>query len=62
MDGQCHRPRGTYLRHRRDGLHQQRQHAVVDAAHLVDAVDGLHQQRQHAAQTACPAPLQDIRG
>jgi len=41
MDGQCHRPRGTYLRHRRDGLHQQ---------------------RQHAAQTACPAPLQDIRG
>ena len=24
--------------------------------------DGLHQQRQHAAQTACPAPLQDIRG
>ena len=28
MDGQRHRPRGTYLRHQRDGLHQQRQHAA----------------------------------
>ena len=40
MDGQRHRPRGTDLRHQRDGLYQQ---------------------RQYAAQTACPAPLQDIR-
>lgn len=31
MDGQCHRPRGTYLRHRRDGLHQQRQYAAQTA-------------------------------
>ena len=30
-DGQCHRPRGTYLRHRRDGLHQQRQYAAQTA-------------------------------
>ena len=28
MDGQRHRPRGTYLRHQRDGLYQQRQHAA----------------------------------
>jgi len=26
-----HRPRGTYLRHQRDGLHQQRQHAAQTA-------------------------------
>ena len=31
MDGQRHRPRGTYLRHQRDGLHQQRQHAAQTA-------------------------------
>ena len=29
--GKCHRPRGTYLRHRRDGLHQQRQYAAQTA-------------------------------
>ena len=29
--GKRHRPRGTYLRHRRDGLHQQRQHAAQTA-------------------------------
>lgn len=31
MDGQRNRPRGTYLRHRRDGLHQQRQYAAQTA-------------------------------
>ena len=31
MDGQRHRPCGAYLRHRRDGLHQQRQHAAQTA-------------------------------
>ena len=29
--GQRHRPRGTYLRHRRDGLYQQRQYAAKTA-------------------------------
>ena len=29
--GNAHRPRGTYLRHQRDGLHQQRQHAAQTA-------------------------------
>ncbi len=28
---QHHRPRGTYLRHRRDGLYQQRQYAAKTA-------------------------------
>ena len=31
LDGQRHRPRGTYLRHRRDGLYQQRQYAAKTA-------------------------------
>ena len=31
MDGQRHRPRGAYLRHRRDGLYQQRQYAAQTA-------------------------------
>ena len=37
---------------------------AIDLVELIYGIDGdgLHQQRQHAAQTACPAPLQDIRG
>ena len=41
MDGQRHRPRGTYLRHTRDGLYQQRQHAAQTARPLLYKIFGV---------------------